>query len=703
MGRILGGKKKGRPSNADLPRRNSSAEPESQPRRSCRRRNVRYNFDIDDYVDDEEFYKDVGRREKKLRMLLGEYDSDSNHCEESSSSDEYDEVKPSKKRKIDAGDREFDGEDDEIGETRGGKLEEEEEDDDAETGRANSVPGTPSDPPNGVFLPDKKTLELILDKLQKKDTYGVFAEPVDPDELPDYHAVIKQSMDFATVRKKLAKGTYLTLEQFEVSPYDVILICANAMQYNAPDTIYYKQASSILELAKTKFQRLNFIVDHPINSSSSPPKKQPKRSMVRTVQEPAGSDLSGEFQNVLSAHTKPPDDGNRRTTFNMSIQPVIESESVFSTFQGESKQLIPVGLHSDNSYTRSLARFAATLGSVAWKIASRRIEEALPEGIKFGPGWVGEYEPLTSPVLVIKNCTLKESDFLTRYLGIIDVRTDDKASRNTADGDEKLSRNPARKHESPKGSSSEMGPPSVSFLQAKLREMASSKHPQQNSDSLNLMELNASDIQSPRPAGVVSRNKNVSSVSYFKHPNRNDDGSVPQNWKPVSVVSDCNTIGSNVGPVNTSFPQQQGLADAVQMTSKLAQIHSNGSMVCPQRENPSNVEWMSLGGVTRPHVAENRNSHHHRRQHHVSPFHGEFPTSMAQLQQPVHGFVNEPRFQNRQVIFPRLVTADLSRFQVQSHWRAVSPQKPQQQPPRPKHQESRPPDLNIGYQSPVRQ
>ncbi|KAL5204028.1 hypothetical protein ABZP36_008899 [Zizania latifolia] len=28
-------------------------------------------------------------------------------------------------------------------------------------------------------LPDRKALDMILDKLQKKDTYGVFAEPVD--------------------------------------------------------------------------------------------------------------------------------------------------------------------------------------------------------------------------------------------------------------------------------------------------------------------------------------------------------------------------------------------------------------------------------------------------------------------------------------------------------------------------------------------
>lgn len=80
-----------------------------------------------------------------------------------------------------------------------------------------SIPiGTPIEPPSGLALPDKKTLELILDKLQKqvshsvfscalfvtfpyfvyvlqfwcliifydrKDIYGVYAEPVDPEEV----------------------------------------------------------------------------------------------------------------------------------------------------------------------------------------------------------------------------------------------------------------------------------------------------------------------------------------------------------------------------------------------------------------------------------------------------------------------------------------------------------------------------------------
>ncbi|CAO2833722.1 unnamed protein product [Amaranthus hypochondriacus] len=99
-------------------------------------------------------------------------------------------------------------------------------------------------------LPDKKLLLLILDKLQKKDTRAAFAEPVDPEELPDYHEVIEKPMDFDTVRKKLLGGVYLFLEQLED---DINLICSNAMQYNALSSIYYRQARAIQDLLKKEF------------------------------------------------------------------------------------------------------------------------------------------------------------------------------------------------------------------------------------------------------------------------------------------------------------------------------------------------------------------------------------------------------------------------------------------------------------------
>lgn len=53
--------------------------------------------------------------------------------------------------------------------------------------------------------------------------------------------------------------------------------------------------------------------------------------------------------------------------------------------------LMQVGLHFEpHGYARSLARYAANLGPVAWKIASKKLRSALPDGIAFGPGWVGE-------------------------------------------------------------------------------------------------------------------------------------------------------------------------------------------------------------------------------------------------------------------------------------------------------------------------
>ncbi|KAF2302486.1 hypothetical protein GH714_036541 [Hevea brasiliensis] len=140
-------------------------------------------------------------------------------------------------------------------------------------------------------VPDKKLLLFILDRLQKKDTYGVFSEPVDPNELPDYHEVIEHPMDFGTVRKKLSSGVYTSLEQFEK---DIFLICSNAMQYNAPDTIYFRQARSIQELAKKNFENLRQDSDDnepepKIVRRGRPPTKNFKKPVGRPSLEHAAS------------------------------------------------------------------------------------------------------------------------------------------------------------------------------------------------------------------------------------------------------------------------------------------------------------------------------------------------------------------------------------------------------------------------------
>ncbi|OVA19576.1 Bromodomain [Macleaya cordata] len=319
-------------------------------------------------------------------------------------------------------------------------------------------------------LPDPTLLVFILDRLQKKDTYGVYAEPVDPEELPDYHEIIEHPMDFGTVRKKLSSGAYANLEQFEK---DVFLICSNAMQYNEPHTIYFRQARSIQELAKKNFENLRQDSDdnepeQKIVRRGRPPTKNLKKQLGRPPSDRAGTEFSdptlvpGGDNSTWSnsydlrkghlsdksglgdasgrtfhgsrnseAHTSllPENrsewndefpgftlkgmsmkfgkkqlvlDENRRNTYQKSYPSAGGRElSVLTTFDGEKKQLMAVGLHTEHGFTRSLARFAANLGPVIWKIASKKIERALPAGIKFGPGWVGENDssPQQAPIL----------------------------------------------------------------------------------------------------------------------------------------------------------------------------------------------------------------------------------------------------------------------------------------------------------------
>ncbi|KAK9033872.1 hypothetical protein V6N11_050054 [Hibiscus sabdariffa] len=440
------------------------------PRRSSRRHPIHSSGDIDDDDQgedgDEEEQEEEGelarkkRREKKMKLVLklpsSQQKSPANSESRGSDSDPEDANTGSthKKRKINS-----------IGDGSGIADSRKEEKSVSDANPTRNTQGGQLDSGPSTVLPDKKLLLFILDRLQKKDTYGVFSEPVDPEELPDYHEVIEHPMDFGTIRKKLASGAYAILEQFEK---DVFLICSNAMQYNAPDTIYYRQARSIQELAKKNFDNLRQDSDGneaepKVIRRGRPPTKNFKKTLGRSSLEHAASEFSsdatlatGQENTLCSNHDmrKGPlaldksniadlagkfygsrndvysgsftenrsdrnDEGyvmkhgkkhfvldeNRRNSYNLIHSSAARGTSVLDTFDGERKQLLTqVGVYLEHGYTRSLARFAATLGSVAWKIASKRIQKCLPAGVNFGPGWVVENDipaqrPLQLPSL----------------------------------------------------------------------------------------------------------------------------------------------------------------------------------------------------------------------------------------------------------------------------------------------------------------
>ncbi|KAM1031453.1 hypothetical protein ACFX2C_035242 [Malus domestica] len=496
MGKVVERKKKkGRPSLLDLQKRTlreqqeqlqqqqkrkPNSAPHSNPNyrtapadsaRASLRRSTRRNPDPDGNSNDEEEdededeYASAGkRREKKLKLVLklppNNQKSSANsatrnsHGGGSESNDDDDgDYRTDRKRKINA-----------IGDGSGLAHPQKGEKSIPAANPPSSLQGvaTTLDPGPSTPLPDKKLLLFVLDRLQKKDTYGVFSEPVDPKELPDYHEVIEHPMDFGTVKKKLTSGVYSSLEQFED---DIFLICSNAMQYNAPDTIYFRQARSIQELAKKNFENLR--QDSDDNESGPkvvrrgrPPTKNLHKKLGRPSLDRAGSEFSHATlatgaENATLDHKKGSHlsdksgltgsrnndvytnwltdnkfernddvtgftkanlklgkkhfvfDENRRNTYNQSHPSASGQESsVLTTFDGERKQLMAVGLHSDYGYARSLARFAANLGPVAWNIAAKKIERSLPPGVKFGPGWIGENDVAPNRPLQLASASL---------------------------------------------------------------------------------------------------------------------------------------------------------------------------------------------------------------------------------------------------------------------------------------------------------
>ncbi|XP_042066183.1 uncharacterized protein LOC121809546 [Salvia splendens] len=292
-------KKKGRPLKNPPPLSPPSKTPlsNSANRRSTRRNPNHLNSPARSEFDDDE----DERKEKKVKLVVRLPQSDektkddeknqlqqsgrhSDSGSESGSdydSDPGDEDRegPTKKQKI-------------IGGSDDGGLDQNKE---VMKGTDTPIQGSPLESGPTAPLPEKKLLVFILDRLQKKDTYGVFSEPVDPEELPDYFDIIKHPMDFGTVRKKLESGAYKNLDELEA---DVDLICSNAMQYNASDTVYYRQARTIQELAKRDFKNLKHEgadgIPQPkiVRRGRPPSSKNHKKPLETSLLDRVGNDLT---------------------------------------------------------------------------------------------------------------------------------------------------------------------------------------------------------------------------------------------------------------------------------------------------------------------------------------------------------------------------------------------------------------------------
>ncbi|RVE74806.1 hypothetical protein OJAV_G00025750 [Oryzias javanicus] len=91
--------------------------------------------------------------------------------------------------------------------------------------------------------PLQEALNQLIRQLQRKDPSAFFSFPVTDLIAPGYSSIIKRPMDFSTMKEKVKKGCFRSLDELKV---DFKVMCENAMIYNKPETIYHKAARKLL-------------------------------------------------------------------------------------------------------------------------------------------------------------------------------------------------------------------------------------------------------------------------------------------------------------------------------------------------------------------------------------------------------------------------------------------------------------------------
>ncbi len=93
----------------------------------------------------------------------------------------------------------------------------------------------------------------MLNSLWKHNQAWIFYEPVDPKKLniPDYYEIIREPMDFGTVKLKLMQNKYLKFQDFL---YDLNLVFENCIKYNGE----VSQVSVMCKGVREEFNRLYY-------------------------------------------------------------------------------------------------------------------------------------------------------------------------------------------------------------------------------------------------------------------------------------------------------------------------------------------------------------------------------------------------------------------------------------------------------------
>ncbi|XP_018122005.1 bromodomain-containing protein 9 isoform X9 [Xenopus laevis] len=155
-------------------------------------------------------------------------------------------------------------------------------------------------PAENESTPLQQLLEYFLRQLQRKDPNGFFAFPVTDQIAPGYFMIIKNPMDFSTMKEKISQDEYKSVTEFKA---DFKLMCDNAMTYNRPETVYYKLAKKLLHTGFKMMSKQAALLGNEVTTTEEPipeiimptaaevvkKSKKPSKDMFRVMEEDQSS------------------------------------------------------------------------------------------------------------------------------------------------------------------------------------------------------------------------------------------------------------------------------------------------------------------------------------------------------------------------------------------------------------------------------
>ncbi|NXU55055.1 BRD7 protein, partial [Turnix velox] len=200
--------------------------------------------------------------------------------------------------------------------------------------------------------PLQEALNQLMRQLQRKDPSSFFSFPVTDFIAPGYSMIIKNPMDFSTMKEKIKNNGYQSIEELKDN---FKLMCTNAMIYNKPDTIYYKAAKKLLHsgmkiLSQERIQSLKQSIEFMADLQKS--RKQKDKTELQQ---------SGEDENGAGKDKGEPADGDTKALRTPSKEhkkkdkDLLEDKLRNNSMEREQEQIDRIVRESGGKLTRRLA------------------------------------------------------------------------------------------------------------------------------------------------------------------------------------------------------------------------------------------------------------------------------------------------------------------------------------------------------------